>query len=487
VLSFREKLFRHVQRLSLSYHDTRGTADSAYRIQYDALAIKDLVIESIVPTISASFMLIGMIYVTARLNLRLALVAMAISPVLLAITWYFSGRLRKRWREVKKLESSAQSVVQEVLSSVRVVKAFSREEHEHGRFLSSYNRGLAARLRVALQENLYNVLIGLTVACGTVAVLAVGVMDVRSGRPDALTLGDLLLVMAYIKQLYEPLKTMGKRLASKQGAVAGAERAFDLLDELPEVHERPNARPITRARGAVAFENVTFAYDGGNPAVMRQVSFRVEPGCRVGIVGKTGAGKTTLVNLLTRFYDPQGGRILLDDVDLSDYRLADLRNQFSIVLQEPVLFSTSVAENIAYGRPGATRDEIVAAARAANAHDFIEKFPDGYDTTVGERGMRLSGGERQRISLARAFLRDAPILILDEPTSSVDTATEGLIMQAMQRLMSNRTTFMIAHRLGTLAGCDVLLRVVDGNVVCDRNANPAAANETPGPEVPTHA
>src|SRR5213594_3481147 len=238
---------------------------------------------------------------------------------------------------------------------------------------------------------------------------------------------------------------MSKRVAELQSALASAERAFALLDEVPDVAEHPNARPIVRASGAVAFRDVSFAYDGGHP-VLRDISFEVAPGARVGIMGATGAGKTTLVSLLTRFYDPTRGQILLDRVDLRDYRLTDLRNQFAIVLQEPVLFSTSVAENIAYARPAASHDEIVAAAKAANAHEFILSLPRGYESQVGERGMRLSGGERQRISIARAFLKDTPVLILDEPTSSVDLRTEAAIIEAMERLMLGRTTFMIAHR-----------------------------------------
>jgi ATP-binding cassette, subfamily B, bacterial len=291
-------------------------------------------------------------------------------------------------------------------------------------------------------------------------VLFIGVRDVRSGT---LTLGNLLLAMAYLGKLYDPLKSLGKQLATKQRALASAERAFALLDETPDVPERPNARPLARAGGTISFQDVSFGY-GDGPAVLHHVTFDVPPGARVGIAGRTGAGKTTLMNLLTRFYDPHSGRVLLDGVDLRDYRLADLRNQFAIVLQEPVLFSASIAENIGYGRAGATQDEIVAAARAADAHGFIEALPQSYETQVGERGMCLSGGERQRISLARAFLKDAPILILDEPTSSVDLKTEAAIIAAMERLMSGRTTFLIAHRPPMLERCDLLLRVDKGRV-----------------------
>jgi ATP-binding cassette, subfamily B, bacterial len=460
-IGFRSRLFRHVQQLSLSYHDRRGTSDSTYRIQYDAPAIQVVIIESVVPLISSVALLCGMLYVTFRLSPRLALVALAVCPPLMVMTGLFRRRLRKQWRHVKGLESSAQSIVQEVLGAVRVVKAFTREEHEHARFEQESRSGTEARLRASFQENFYAMLAGLIIAAGTAAVLFVGTRDVMEGK---LSLGNLLLVMAYIGKLYEPVRALSKQLATREKSLASAERAFGLLDEAPEVPQRPNALPLVRAEGAVWFHDVSFGYDGGS-AVLEHASFDIPAGTRVGIAGKTGAGKTTLINLLCRFYDPTSGQVLLDGNDLRDYRLADLRNQFSVVLQEPVLFSTTIAENIAYGRLGATTEEILKAAKAANAHEFIESLPEGYQTQVGERGMCLSGGERQRISLARAFLKDAPILILDEPTSSVDLKTEAQIMEAMERLMRGRTAFLIAHRPATLEGCELLLRVENGRVV----------------------
>jgi ATP-binding cassette subfamily B protein len=276
-------------------------------------------------------------------------------------------------------------------------------------------------------------------------------------------LGSLLLVVSYLGQLYTPLKTIGRKATSLQSHWVGLERAFSVLDQLRDVPENPNPRPLIRASGTVAFQHVSFAYEEGHP-VLRDICFEVASGARVGISGRTGAGKTTLLSLLTRFYDPASGHILLDGVDVRDYRLVDLRSQFAIVLQEPVLFSTSIAENIAYARPGATEEEIVQAAKLADAHDFVLALPNGYQTVVGERGLRLSGGERQRVSLARAFLKDAPILLLDEPTSSVDTKTEAAIM-ATERLMRGRTTFMIAHRLSTLENCDVMLELEHGRLV----------------------
>jgi ATP-binding cassette subfamily B protein len=460
VLDFRARLFRHVQRLSLSYHDTRGTADSTYRIQYDASSIPNIVIDGLAPFVVAIATFGSMLYVSFRIDWQLALVALAISPILFGVARTYRRRLRQRSRQVKHLESQALGVVQEVLGALGVVKGFAQEEREQARFVAQANAGLAARMRLRLAEEAMDLVLGLTTALGGAAVLYVGAQHVRAGT---LTLGDLLLLMGYLAQIYDPLKTISKRIASLQSHLASAERAFALLDEEQDVFERPDAKRIARARGALSLRGASFAY-GDGPRVLRDVSFDLPQGTRVGIVGKTGAGKTTLLRLLLRFYDPVSGAILLDGVDLRDYRISDLRNQFSLVLQEPILFSTSVSENIAYARPEASEAEIERAAQAAHAHEFISALPEGYATRVGERGMRLSGGERQRIALARAFLKDAPILILDEPTSSVDLHTEGVIMEAMEQLMQGRTTFMIAHRLATLESCNLLLRLEDGHL-----------------------
>ena len=461
VLSFRAQLFRHVQRLSLSYHDSRGTTDSTFRIQYDAPAIQWITIDGFIPFITAGFTLAGMIYVTARIDSQLALVALAISPFLWLASRAYSRRLRVQWHEVYRLQSSAMSVVQEALAAVRVVKAFGQEDREQERFIHHAIEGVWARTRAIFTQGGLGLLVGLVTAVGTATVLFIGVRHVVAG---SLTLGELLLVMAYLSQLYGPLQTLSLMVPHLQSSLASAERAFSLLDEVPDVTERHNARRISRALGSVAFRNVSFGYDKDHP-VLHDVSFEVKPGTRVGIMGTTGAGKTTLMGLLTRFYDPTTGQILLDGIDLRDYKLADLRNQLAIVLQEPVLFSTSIAENIAYARPAASHDDIIAAAKAANAHKFIVGLLHGYETQVGERGMRLSGGERQRIALARAFLKDAPILILDEPTSSVDTKTETAIIETMERLMDGRTTFVIGHRLSTVRNADRIVVIENGTIL----------------------
>jgi ATP-binding cassette subfamily B protein len=460
VLDFRALLFHHVQRLSLSYHDYTGTANSIYRIQNDAPAIQEIAVYGLIPLATSALTLAAMISVTARIDWQLALVAMTVAPLYLILVLLYRHPLRTRWREVTSLESSAMSVIQEVLTAVRIVKAFGREEQEKDRFVRRSREGMWARVRAGFAEAQFSLLISLITAVGTVSVLFIGIRHVQSGT---LTLGQLLLVIGYLTQLYGPVQTIGTKAASLQANFVRVEQAFLLLDEAADVPDKPDGRPLLRALGAVAFRSVSFGYDKDRP-ILHDVSFEVEPGSRLGIAGMSGAGKSTLVSLLTRFYDPTAGQIFLDGTDLRDYKLADLRNQFAIVLQEPMLFSTTILENIAYARPGCNMDQIVEAAKAAGAHDFIIRSADGYRTVVGERGMALSGGERQRIALARAFLKDAPILILDEPTSSVDLATESVIMEALERLMRGRTAFLITHRASTLGKCDVLLEIDCGRV-----------------------
>lgn len=459
-LIFREKLFRHVQRLSFMFHDTRGTADSIYRIQYDAPAIQNIAVYGVIPLASSVVKLIAMVFVITRINYQLTLIALSIAPLLFIFTQTFNSMMKRKYRDIKRVESSVLNIIQEVLTAVRVVKAFGREEHEQERFVDHSGQLIKKRIWLSYAESLFGLLINLTTAVGTAAILYVGVKNVQA---KSMTLGELIIVITYINMLYSPLKSISKETANLQSSIVSAQRAFELLDEVPDVVNRPDAKHIDRFNGAVEYKNVSFSYDG-RTQVLKKISFAVPAGARVGIIGKTGAGKTSLVSLLPRFYDPSEGQILIDGVDIREYKLEDLRNQFSIVLQEALLFSTSIRENIAYAKHGVGDKEIIEAAKAANAHDFIMQLPDKYDTLVGERGMRISGGERQRISLARAFLKNAPILLFDEPTSSVDTKTETFIMDAMDRLMKGRTTFMIAHRLSTVDKCDVLLEVVDGEV-----------------------
>jgi ATP-binding cassette subfamily B protein len=469
VLELRAKLFDRLQRLSLAWHDTKGVAESVYRVQSDADAIQSYVVAGMLPLASLAVRVVAMVVVTATIDLPLAAMALVGGPILFALTHLYRGRLRRAWKEARERDSAAMGVVQESLGALRVVKAFGREETHTDRYVARASESLRAKLAAVLAHGSYDLLVGLAVGVGTAAVLWIGAQHVREGR---LTLGQLLLVMGYLSMLFQPLREIGSRLADLQRSLASAERVFALIDEPSEAPERPGARTLGRARGAFSFRAVSFAYDPARP-VLSDVTFDVPAGARVGIAGRTGSGKTTLLSLLPRFYDPTAGEVRLDGVDLRDLSLASLRAQFAIVLQEPVLFSTTIGENIAYGRPGATQAEIEAAAKAANVHDFVASLPQGYDTPVGERGMKLSGGERQRLSIARAFLRDAPILILDEPTSSVDRATEQGIIEAFERLMQGRTSFLIAHRTSTLEGCDLRVDVEEGRVRV-REAHPAA-------------
>lgn len=461
VLDFRARLFTHMQRLSLTYHDTNGTMDSLYRLQFDAPAIQSIAVNGVMPFVSAVLTLVAMLYVIARIDATLAIVAFAAAPLLFWTTRASVARLKGMYKTVKDLERVAQSVPHEVLSSIRMVKACVREDYEKQRFITASRIRNAELQRLTVVQVKFDMTIAMLIAATNALTLSLGIMHVREGW---LTLGNLLLVIGYLGQFYSPLTAMTAQTNQLQAAIAGAERAIAVLDEPEDVYDRPGARRVARAAGEVEFRGVAFAYRD-QPPVLHDLSFAIPAGASVGISGATGAGKTTLLSLLTRFYDPTAGAVLLDGVDLRDIRLRDLRTQFAVVQQEPVLFATSVASNILYARPDATREEVEAAARAANAHDFIDRLSDGYDTNVGERGIRLSGGERQRIALARAFLKDAAILLLDEPTSAVDVQTEAIIMEALGRLMQGRTTFMIAHRLGTLERCDIRMTLNRGRVV----------------------
>ena len=458
-LAFRAKLFHRAQQLSFDYHDRRGTLDAVYRIQNDATALQGFAISGIVPLCANAVTLFAMIVVTARIDPSLAVVALAICPVLYLLMALSRRSVRPRWAELKAAESAALGVVHEVLAALRTVKSFNREQQEERRFVGRAGELVTGNLRIVLIEGGFDLLVGLTIALGTAGVLVIGVWHVQA---EVLSLGSLLLVMGYLAQLYKPLETISRQATKLQSYITSAERAYALLESATDVPERPSAHPLRRACGRVTFEHVSFAYRAKH--VLDDISFDVVSGTAVHVVGRTGAGKTTMMNLLARFYDPTRGRILLDGVDLRDYRLDDLRRQFALVLQEPVLFSATIAENIRYARSDATQQEVIAASKAANIHDSIARLPDGYDTPVGERGQTLSGGERQRISLARAFLKDAPILILDEPTSAVDTGTEAAIIDSLDRLITGRTSFIIAHRPSTIRHCDQIIHVEDGRL-----------------------
>jgi ABC-type multidrug transport system fused ATPase/permease subunit len=359
------------------------------------------------------------------------------------------------------MEGESLSIIHEAVSMMRVIVAFGRESHEHRRFRQQGQQTVNARVRITVRQTLFSLAVNTTTAAGTALVLGFGAYQVLQGN---LTVGGLMVVMAYIAAVYQPLEAISTTLGSLQQVFLSLRTGFDLLDTQPDVKDAPDAISIERAQGNIRYQNVGFSYRGRSQT-LNNISFDVPAGNVVAIVGPTGAGKTTLISLLPRFYESRSGTILLDGIDIRQLKLNSLRQQISIVLQEPLLFSTTIADNIRYGRLDATMDEISEAAKAANAHDFIMALPKQYETELGERGMTLSGGERQRIAVARAFLKDAPILILDEPTSSIDSKTEAVILNALDSLMVGRTTFMIAHRLSTIRRADIVLVLDHGRIV----------------------
>jgi ATP-binding cassette, subfamily B, bacterial len=470
VLNFRILLFNHVQRLSIAYHDKKGASDSLYRIQWDTMCIRSLLLGQISPLISSFITLFSMVGIMFMINWHFALIAIGVIPPLYILTSLRAKRLRKDWYKVKDAESNVLSVIHEVLGSLRVVKAFGQEENESERFLTRSNKAVEGQMEMAKLGAAFQFIVSMVFTIGSVLIMYFGATYVHSG---AMTLGELTLVIAYIGQIFGPLQSISKNITEIQSSLTSVDRVFSVLDEEKEVEDNPHASHLSRIKGGFEFKDVSFSYERER-TILKKIDFEVKPGDRVGIMGATGAGKSTLVSLLNRFYDPSEGVVMVDGVDVKNYKLADYRSQFSIVLQDPVLFSTTISENIRYGKPGATEKEIIEAAKAANAHDFIMKSKDGYNAIVGERGMQLSGGERQRISIARAFIKNAPVLILDEPTSSLDIKTEAQIMEAMERLMEGRTTFMITHRLDTLSTCNLILHLEDGElseVVRDYDVN----------------
>ncbi len=464
ILQLRTRLFQHLQHLPLDYHDHRGTVDSSFRVQHDAPAIKSITVDGALFLLSDIVKLSAIACVTMFVNWRLAIAALSVTPLLILYSMIYQKRVGGRYKHVQKLESFAATAVQEALSAIRVVKAFGQERTEERRFLDRSNSADRERIRLAYSDGAFGFAINVTTGSGMALVLLLGIRSVQSG---SVSLGSFLMIITYLVQLYTPLQNITYHIASLQSSSGSLSRAFEILSESRETTGASSKQPEyvsqalatdDRAAGSIEFKDVTFGYAADHP-VLRDVCLNVAPGTRVGVVGRTGAGKSTFVDMLVRFRDPDLGQILLDGIDLREYPLNYLRRQFAFVLQDPALFSTTVAQNIAYGVPGATRHQIVEAAKAANAHQFITQLPQGYETEIGERGSMLSGGERQRVAIARAFLKDAPILILDEPTSALDAKTEGDILQSVERLARGRTTFLISHRLTTLSGCDTLLKL----------------------------
>jgi ATP-binding cassette, subfamily B, bacterial len=448
----------HLHRLSLSFHDKTKIGDSLYRVAYDAHAAQSLLNGAIVPSSIGVLTLLGAVLIMLRINWALTLTTLAVTPLFVLIIRGFSRRIDRQSRVYHENESKLVSVIQESLSSIRAIQAFTMEKLAGERFRVHSEGSLDANQRMTRTQLVYSACAGLAVAVGTAGVVWVAGNLVLRG---ALSTGDILVFLAYLGMLYQPMNTFSQSASVMQSASAQLRRVFELLDSSPEIKDHPHAITPATVQGEVEFRNVGFGYDADRP-VLGSFNLRVKPGQRIAFVGRTGAGKTTIASLLLRFYDPQTGSVSLDGQDLRDLKLGWLRGKVGIVLQDPVLFSATIAENIGFGRPGATRVEIEAAARRAQADEFIQKLPQGYDTVLGERGVNLSGGQRQRLSIARAFLKDAPILILDEPTSALDTHTEEALLMAMRELMKGRTTFVIAHRLSTIRQADLIVVIENG-------------------------
>ena len=460
VLDLRSDLFRHAQRLSLAFHDRRKTGGLMYQINNQASAVGTVTV-SLPPLFQALFTVIGMFLIAYAIEPLLALLSLSVVPFIYMSAGYYAKKIHPQLIHVRNLEGQSLSIVHEAMSMLRVIVAFGREGHEYKKFRSQAETAVDARVKLTVRQTAFSLAVNMITAVGSALVLGFGAWGVLHGRLSA---GELVVVIGYVAEIYRPLEQISATFAQLQQSMISLTGALDLLETDLDVKEAPDAIDIGRSRGDVAFEHVSFSYVGRKDT-LKDIHFDVESGARVAIVGPTGAGKTTLLSLMTRFMDPQEGRVMLDGIDVRQLKLDSLRAQTSIVLQEPLLFSATIAENIAYGDLGASRERIESAARAANAHDFITALPKGYETELGERGAQLSGGERQRVAVARAFLKDAPILILDEPTSSIDSKTEGVILQALERLMVGRTTFMIAHRLSTVRNADLILVVDHGELV----------------------
>jgi len=457
----RRTLYSHIQRLSLAYHDQKQTGDLISRVTTDIDAIQSFINSGLLSSLVNGLTLAGMLGVMLYLNWRFTLIALSIAPVLFAVVYTYTRRIKKASREVRKKESEIVSVMQEVLSSIRVVKAFAREDYEQHRLEEESLEGVEIALRARSLKAKLSPLVDLIVAVGTSLVLWFGARLALSGDLSA---GSLVLFIFYLGKMYKPMQELSKMTDSYSKAAVGYERIRDVLDTDRDVKDLPGARRAPRFRGAVEFENVDFHYNAEQP-ILKNVTFKIEPGQVAALVGPTGAGKTTIVSLIPRFYDPTSGAVKIDGVDVRRFTQKSLRQQTSFVLQETVLFHGTIWNNIAYGKPDATRSEILRAADLANAHEFIDKMPGGYNSIVGERGVTLSGGQRQRIAIARAIIRDTPLLILDEPSSGLDVASEKVVFEALDRLMADRTTIVIAHRLSTIQRAGVIFVVQDGAIL----------------------
>jgi len=463
LMRLRTDLYAYLQSLPLKFHDSRRTTDSAFRVAYDSQSIQTLYNKGFATIFSSVVMLVGTFTVMYFMNWQLTLASLVVLPAVVWAVRYFAVRIRNQSTTIQERESDLLTVVQEGLSAIRMVHAFGREDFEVGQFQKRAERSLEANLKLNLTSVVSGLVVATLMAAGTALLYYIGSRQVLEGN---LTLGDLTVFASYLVMLYQPLEQITYTIWAVEGAAAGAQRCFEVLDKANDVPEMPHAKKMPPARGELRFSDVRFSYDGTR-TILQDIDLTISPGQKVAIVGGTGEGKSTLLSLVPRFYDPDGGAVFLDGHDLRTLTKKSLREQISIVLQDTLLFSTTIRENIAYGRATATEEEIVEAARKAQALDFIQKLPEGFGSQVGERGSQLSVGQRQRIGIARAFLKNAPILLLDEPTSALDPATEHSIMNAIFELMEGRTTLIVTHRLATIHQLPRIVVLKNGRVAED--------------------
>ncbi|MDX6766808.1 MAG: ABC transporter ATP-binding protein [Candidatus Methylacidiphilales bacterium] len=461
LLRLRTEVFARLQYLPLKFHDYRRSGDSSFRVAYDTQSIQTFFNRGFVTIVSSGLTLAGFLAVMLRESVFLTLVSVSVIPFLLAAIYYFAHRVRRDSTDVQVRESAVLSRVTEALSAIRVVHAFGREENEIRRFEGEAEGSLSANRRLTLTQVVSSLVVGLITTAGTAALIYFGAQEVQQGRLDV---GRLFVFISYLAMFYQPLEQLSYTVWAMEGAAAGASRVFEVLDTRDEVPDAPDAGVFRPGKGRIELQGVTFAYEKERP-VLGGITLTVEPGQTVALVGGTGAGKTTILSMIPRFYDPDSGVVRVDGQDLKTVTKKSLREHMSLVLQDTLLLNGSIRDNITYSRPGATQGEVEAAARAAQADGFIATLPQGYDTEVGERGVRLSGGQRQRIGIARAFLRRAPILLLDEPTSALDLKTEAELMGALKALMADPTTLIVTHRLGTVHEVDRIFVLEHGRIV----------------------
>src|SRR6201984_3168831 len=467
LLKLRTDLYSHLQRLSLKFHDARRSADSSFRVAYDSQSIQTIYNKGFTNIFASVIALIGTFIVMLRLDWGLTLLSLAIVPLIVGAIYFFGRRIRSEATSIQEHERSVLAQAEEGLSSIRMVHAFGREDFEVRQFHQQAQQSLQANLRLTLTNVNSALVISTLMVIGTAAMYYVGTLHVLAGT---LSLGSLLVFSAYLLMLYQPLESLTYTAWAMEGATAGAKRCFEVLGREDDVRDSPNAVDISSAKGAIEFRSVNFGY-AESRIVLRDINLSIAPNQIVGLVGGTGAGKSTLLSLVPRFYDPTMGSVILDGRNVRESTKKSLRAQIAIVLQDTLLFSTTVRENIAYGRPNATDEEIIEAARRAQADEFIRQMPQGYDSLVGERGGHLSVGQRQRIGIARAFLKNAPILLLDEPSSALDPATEADIMETIKELMRGRTTLIATHRLATIHNVDQIV-VLERGRIAEQGAGP---------------